>query len=238
MCGRFALFDSPDDLAQAFDLSLDEARRVAASGPRYNVAPSAAVVGVTARPSGTGREVVLLRWGLVPHWAQSAEPAARMINARAETVADKPAFRDPFRERRCLILANGFYEWQKQPGGKQPHFICMPDRRPFAFAGLWDRWRRPPGEPVESCAIVTTVPNRTLEAIHDRMPVILQPEDYDTWLDTSLDDRTPLEGLLRPCPEDRLISYPVSTLVNKPENDVPECVEPLDEPPLDLFDLN
>lgn len=238
MCGRFALFDSPDDLAQAFDLSLDEARRVAASGPRYNVAPSAAVVGVRARPSGTGREVVLLRWGLVPHWAQSAEPAARMINARAETVADKPAFRDPFRERRCLILANGFYEWQKQPGGKQPHFICMPDRRPFAFAGLWDRWRRPPGEPVESCAIVTTVPNRTLEAIHDRMPVILQPEDYDTWLDTSLDDRTPLEGWLRPCPEDRLISYPVSTLVNKPENDVPECVEPLDEPPLDLFDLN
>jgi len=238
MCGRFSLFDSPEDLAQAFDLSVDEARCVAAAGPRYNVAPSDSVVGVRERPSGTGREAVLLRWGLVPHWAGSTELAARMINARAETVAEKPAFRDPFRVRRCLILTNGFYEWQKQPGGRQPHFICMPDRRPFAFAGLWDRWRRPPSEPLESCTIVTTAPNRALEAIHDRMPVILQPEDYDTWLDTSLNDRTLLEGLLRPCPEDRLISYPVSTLVNKPENDLPECVEPLEGPALDLSGLN
>ena len=238
MCGRFSLFDSPEDLAQAFDLSVDEARCVAAAGPRYNVAPSDSVVGVRERPSGTGREAVLLRWGLVPHWAGSTELAARMINARAETVAEKPAFRDPFRVRRCLILTNGFYEWQKQPGGRQPHFICMPDRRPFAFAGLWDRWRRPPSEPLESCTIVTTPPNRALEAIHDRMPVILQPEDYDTWLDTSLNDRTLLEGLLRPCPEDRLISYPVSTLVNKPENDLPECVEPLEGPALDLSGLN
>lgn len=238
MCGRFSLFDSPEDLAQAFDLSLDEARRVAAAGPRYNVAPSDSVVGVRARPSGGGREPVLLRWGLVPHWAESTELAARMINARAETVAEKPAFRDPFRERRCLILTSGFYEWQKRAGGKQPYFICRPDRQPFAFAGLWDRWNRPSSEPVESCTIVTTVPNRILEAIHDRMPVILQPEQYDNWLDTSVSDRTLLEGLLRPCPEAQLLSYPVSTLVNKPGNDLPECVEPLDEGPLDLFGPN
>jgi putative SOS response-associated peptidase YedK len=236
VCGRFSLLDSPEDLAREFDLSLDEARRVASSGPRYNVAPSDPVVGVRSRPTGVGREAVTLRWGLVPHWAKSAEMGARMINARSETVAQKPAFRDPFRQRRCLIPANGFYEWQRRPGGKQPHFICRPGRGILAFAGLWDCWRAPRGNPLESCAILTTKPNRVVEPIHDRMPVILRPEDYGLWLDGAADPEE-LTGLLHPYPPDRLISYEVSTLVNKPENDVPQCLEPMQDPNLDLFDL-
>ena len=237
MCGRFSLLDSPEDLAREFDLSLDEARRVASSGPRYNVAPSDPVVSVRSRPSGAGREAVKLRWGLVPHWAKSAELGARMINARSETVAQKPAFRDPFRQRRCLVPANGFYEWQRRPGGKQPHFICMPDRGLFAFAGLWDRWAAPRGELLESCTILTTKPNSVIEPIHDRMPVILRPEDYHMWLDSTA-ALPELARLLRRCQNDRLISYEVSTLVNRPENDVPECLEPLHDPNLDLFSPN
>ena len=234
MCGRFSLLDSPEDLAREFDLSLDEARRVASSGPRYNVAPSDSVFGVRSRTSGDGREAVILRWGLVPHWAKSAELGARMINARSETVAQKPAFRDPFRQRRCLIPASGFYEWQRRPGGKQPHFICRPDKRVFAFAGLWDRWTAPPAEPLESCTILTTRPNSVVEPIHDRMPVILQPDDYGLWLDPAAESAE-LMGLLHPCAPGLLISYEVSTLVNKPENDVPQCLEPAHDPNLDLF---
>ncbi|UCG85815.1 MAG: SOS response-associated peptidase [Gemmatimonadota bacterium] len=234
MCGRYAMFAPPDEVARVFRLPLDEVHRIFDFGPRYNVAPSDTVAAVRLRSDGAGREPARLRWGLVPHWAHNGDVAARTINARAETVADKPAFRDPFRERRCLVLTNGFYEWQRLPGRKQPHFICLPNQELFAFAGLWDRWQGGGGE-IESCTIVTTDANRTLKPIHDRMPVILDPENYDLWLDVKLGDlREPLR-LLRPYPDDRLMSYPVSTLVNKPANDVPECVRPMQPSHPDLF---
>jgi len=234
MCGRYTMFAPPEEVARIFRLPLDEVHRVFDFGPRYNVAPSDMVAAVRLGRSGE-REPVRLRWGLVPHWAGSSDMAARTINARAETVADKPAFRDPFRERRCLVLTTGFYEWQKLPAGKQPHFICMPNQELFTFAGLWDRWRGRSGT-TESCTIVTTDANRTLKPIHPRMPVILDPEVHDLWLNAEGADRRNLLALLKPYPDDRLISYPVSTLVNKPANDVPQCVEPLDSSHPDLFE--
>ena len=235
MCGRFTMFIPPEDVAQIFQLSLDQVRRIFDFPPRYNVAPTDTVAGVRMRSGGIGREPARLRWGLVPHWARGSEMVARTINARAESVADKPAFRDPFRERRCLVLTSGFYEWRKLSSGRQPYFICMRSREPFAFAGLWDRWIGG-GWDIESCAIVTTSANRTVQPIHDRMPVILQPQDYDLWLNTTAGDRDALLDLLRPCPDDQLTAYPVSTLVNKPANDVPECVEPAESSHPGLFD--
>jgi putative SOS response-associated peptidase YedK len=229
------MFAPPEDVARIFQLSLEEVHRVFDLRPRYNVAPSHMVAAVRVRPDGRLREPAQLRWGLVPHWAARGDMAARTINARAETVADKPAFRDSFRERRCLVLTTGFYEWQKLPGRKQPHFIYMPNQEPFAFAGLWDRWLGKGGS-IESCTIVTTDANRTLKPIHDRMPVILDPEFHERWLAAEVEDLRELMALLKPYPDDRLISHPVSTLVNKPENDVRQCVEPVQDSHPDLFE--
>jgi putative SOS response-associated peptidase YedK len=235
MCGRYAMFAPPDEIARIFRLPKEEVHRIFDFGPRYNVAPSDMVPAVRIAEDRSGREPALLRWGLVPHWASSNEVSARTINARAETLADKPAFRDPFRSRRCLVVTTGFYEWQKLPGRKQPHFICLPNNEPFAFAGLWDRWEGR-GGPTESCTIVTTDANRTLRRIHERMPVVLEPADYDVWLDVELRDRRQLLPLLKPFPDERLTCYPVSTAVNKPENDIPECVEPARSSHPDLFE--
>ena len=150
-----------------------------------------------------------------------------MINARAETVHEKPYFRAAFRQRRCLILADGFYEWKRLERGKQPHFISMQDGRPFALAGLWEHWERPGAPPIDSCTIITTEPNELLAPIHDRMPVILDESVYDEWMDPDLRDVKRLGALLRPFPPTRMMAYPISKLVNSPSNDGPECVEPL-----------
>jgi putative SOS response-associated peptidase YedK len=221
MCGRFTQATEGEIIAQVFDLS-----EVPALAPRYNIAPTQDVAAVRAAEGG-GRELVQLHWGLIPSWAKERAMGARMINARAETLVEKPAFRSAFRARRCLLVADGFYEWQKLGTRKQPHFIGFKDGRPFAFAGLWERWRGEGSEHVESCTIVTTEANELLAPIHDRMPVILDPEDFALWIDPAEKDTERLVGLLRPYQPGPLQAYPVSLLVNNPANDTPACRENL-----------
>jgi putative SOS response-associated peptidase YedK len=219
MCGRYVLTVPGDLLASAF--GLEEVPELA---PRYNIAPSQVVPIVRAGESGR-RELAFARWGLVPHWAKEAAIGNRLINARAEGLADKPSFRDSFKRRRCLIPADGFYEWQKVGSRKQPWLLRMKGGAPFAFAGLWSSWTEPDTrESLETCAIVTTDPNELAAAVHDRMPVILSAPARETWLDAK-SDRERLLPLLVPCTADAMEAYPVSTLVNNPANDDPGCVE-------------
>jgi putative SOS response-associated peptidase YedK len=220
MCGRFTLRTSAADLAKIFEL-LREPNWV----PRYNIAPTQSVLAV--HQTDAGREGELFRWGLIPSWAKNVSAGSRMINARAETIAEKPSFRAAFKRRRCLILADGFFEWEKLPGlNKQPYFIGMRDRRPFAFAGLWEHWQPKKGSELHSCTIITGDANGLVERIHDRMPVILPPSMYDVWLDPAEQEREKLQPLLVPYPADEMWMYPVSTLVNNPRNENPACVEP------------
>ena len=220
MCGRFSLGTPGSVLAAQFDLF-----EAPAWTPRYNIAPTQDVLVVVRRPEAPKRQARLLRWGLIPQWAEGPVVGSRMINARAETVATKPSFRRALRERRCLVLADGFYEWQKQDRRKQPFYIRLRDGRPFAFAGLWERWAPPDGQPIDSCTILTTVANDLIRPLHVRMPVILAPRDYDLWLDSSIQEVERLQPLLHPYPADDMTAYPVSTRVNNPANDAPECIE-------------
>ena len=218
MCGRFTLRTPAHRLAEAFGV-----RELPNLRPRYNIAPSQDVVAI--RRAAEGRELALLRWGLIPFWAKDAAIGNRMINARAETVAEKPAFRAAFRRRRCLIAADGFYEWRKTDGGaKQPYYIRLADDAPFAFAGLWERWAPPDDDAVESCTLITTAANDLLKPIHDRMPVILAPSDHDAWLDA---EAPSAEALLRPYPADDMIAVPIGRLVNDPRSDEAACIAPL-----------
>lgn len=222
MCGRFTLFDTAASLAEAFEVA-----EVPSLSPRYNIAPSQAVAAVRIPPSGGAREVVLLRWGLIPSWAKDPSLGDRMINARAETAAGKPAFRSAIRRRRCLVPASGFYEWKRTNGRKQPYYIRRPDGKPFAFAGLWESWEGPGQAAVESCAILTTSANELLLPIHDRMPVIVSPADYDLWLSLGIRDPAELARLFRPCPPEEMTAFPVGTAVNNPKTDSPQLIEPL-----------
>jgi putative SOS response-associated peptidase YedK len=218
MCGRFTLRTPSQDIAPL--LGLDDLPDLL---PRYNIAPSQDVAAVRVTPENQKREVVWLRWGLIPFWAKEPKTDYSTINARAETVATKPTFRQAFQKRRCLIVTDGFYEWQKTDGRKQPFYIHRKDDLPFAFAGLWERWKGD-ADQIESCTIIVTQPNAVLKPIHDRMPVILSPADFDTWLDPGFADRTTLEALLRPYPPAEFEAYPVTTAVNNPKNDVPQCI--------------
>jgi putative SOS response-associated peptidase YedK len=168
-----------------------------------------------------------MRWGLIPSWAKDQSIGSRMINARAETLSEKPSFRDAFRKRRCLVVADGFYEWQKVAGRKRPMRIVLQTGEPFAFAGLWESWRDPEGTTVRSCTIITTGPNSLIEPIHNRMPVILSRDDEARWLDPEMDDPPSLLQMLAPYPQGAMDAYEISTLVNSPANDVPDCIERL-----------
>ncbi len=223
MCGRYTVSNPGEILPEL--LGHDAAPEMAA---RYNVAPTQDAPVVVAQPNGE-RSARLMRWGLVPYWANGIEIGGRMINARAETAATKPAFRDSFARRRCLVAADGFYEWQRIGGGKQPYLIRLAGGAPMAFAGLWDRWRGPRGRVLESFAIVTTGANELVEAIHDRMPVVLTRNGRATWLDVQspTDD---LIGLLRPTAEP-METVPVSDRVNNPANDSLDCLQPVIVPP-------
>lgn len=223
MCGRYVVAADGEALARAFGL-----RRPLPWRPRYNVAPSQEVPAVRAGPEG--REGVLLRWGLVPPWAEDLRFGYRTINARAETVDRRPAFRAAFRRRRCLLPATGFYEWQRLNRHKQPYLVRLRDRELFAFAGLWERWVGPEGETVESCAIIVTDAPPPLARVHDRMPVILDPEAHEAWLDPEAADLQALKALLRPYPPQRLAWWPVSTRVNNPRQDDPSLLEPVAPP--------
>jgi len=197
--------------------------------PRFNISPTQPVPVIRLDPAGTEteRELVWLRWGLIPAWAKDPALGNRLINARAETAAEKPAYRAAWRRRRCLVAADGFFEWQRTGKQKQPHFIHMRDDRPFAFAGLWETWQAADRSRIESCTLLTTEPNELVRPIHNRMPVILDRNDYRKWLDPALQKSEQLAPLLRPYPGNELMAYPVSTLVNNPANDDPRCIEPL-----------
>jgi putative SOS response-associated peptidase YedK len=222
MCGRYTLTSPAKVIADVFgvDGAIDEVDAT----PRYNIAPGQDVWIVRADRSGEHRELSRVRWGLVPAWSDQPTSSATMINARAETAADKPAFRMPFRRRRCIVPADGFYEWQRQSGRSQPFLIGERDQRPFGMAGLWDVWRGEDGTRVESCTILTTAPNELVQPLHDRMPAILAPDDFERWLDRREEDPARLLALLKPCPNDELVLRPVSTRVNDPGNDDPECL--------------
>ncbi len=201
-------------------------QHAAALEARYNIAPSQAVAAVR-ESCGHGRELVMLQWGLVPHWVKDPSSGNRMINARAETLAQKPSFRVAYARRRCLLPADGFYEWKASNGAKQPYFIRAKNPGPLAFAGLWERWDSQTTV-IESCTIITTSANSLLRPLHERMPVILDEEDYDRWLDVSNNDHRTLQPLLRPYDPEALLVYPVSTQVNSPKNDDSDCIAALE----------
>jgi putative SOS response-associated peptidase YedK len=219
MCGRYTLSTPAGRLAEEFRLD-DAAVEIP---PSYNIAPTQQVSAVLEEDGK--RHLEMLRWGLVPSWADDPEIGARMINARSETAAEKPSFRSAFRRRRCLIAADGFYEWKRENGGKQPYYFRMQEGRPFAFAGLWESWDKGTDGELRTCAILTTRANSVLDGIHDRMPVILPSESYDAWLDPDA-DKEELAGLLIPYPGNDLETYPVSRFVNSPSNNDERCIEP------------
>ncbi len=222
MCGRFSQTASPEVIAQQFELTDPPLFT-----PRYNIAPSQPIAAIRIDPDTTTRKLVMLRWGLIPSWAKDPKIGNQCINAKAETVAEKPSFRSAFKKRRCLVVATGFYEWQIQGRTKQPIWIGLRSHRPFAFAGLWEHWTPAEGEPRETCTIITTEPNDLMAPIHNRMPVILAPASYDQWLDPTFQHIEPLKALLRPYPSEELMAYSVSTLVNNPGHDAPQCLEPV-----------
>lgn len=217
MCGRYARFSEVDRLLRPLGVQWERPDLF----PNYNTAPGQPVLAV--RQKDAHREAVLLRWGLIPAWAKDKTIGYRMINARAEGIADKPAFRQPFRHQRCLIPADGFYEWRQENGRKQPYYIHRTDGRPMVFAGLWSRWQG--SEIIESCAIITGRPNAVVAPIHDRMPIILEPADYTAWLES--DNPLLLQQLLQPLPAERLEAYPVGLAVNRPANGGPGLIAPL-----------
>jgi putative SOS response-associated peptidase YedK len=239
MCGRYTSTSTVDDLAAAYQV--DEVRTEQLP-LRYNVAPSQPVYAVAVRRSGH-RALGSFKWGLVPSWAKDPKIGNRMINARGETAASKPAFSAALARRRCLIPADGFYEWQRRnrpdgrPAGRLPYAIRRVDGVPMAFAGLWEVWRDPDdpeGPLLRTCAIVTTSANDLMAPIHERMPVVLAPEDWSVWLDPA-SELSVIEGLLVPAPADRFEAYPVSSLVNNVNNEGTELLEPLPPPPGSIF---
>jgi putative SOS response-associated peptidase YedK len=222
MCGRYELHTPVEELARRFDAPLtDEA---AALPARYNIAPTLRVPVV--RVADKGRRIEAMTWGLLPSWAK--DPAGvKPINARVETVFEKPMFRNAIKRRRCLVPADGFYEWRADPTGKQPFHIGMVDGSPFAFGGLWEYWAMPDHEPVVSCAILVTEANDLMAKIHDRMPVIVRPEHYASWLDPKLADPRVIAPMLEQFPAEEMRAYPVSTRVNNTRNEGPDLLHPL-----------
>ncbi len=229
MCGRFTLkqpakaiasvlaIASPND--QTFDVE-----KLSELASQYNIAPTQMVATVLHNTESNKREFQMLRWGLIPSWAKDIGMGAKLINARAETVAEKPAFRSAFKRRRCLVVADGFYEWQRIDGKKQPFYFRMQDGQPFSFAGLWEQWQSPEKEQITSCTILTTEANELLQPIHDRMPVVLDTKYYDLWLDPQVQKPEALQQVLHPYPASAMTAYPVSTLVNNPKHNNPDCI--------------
>lgn len=224
MCGRFIQIANPDKIKADLPGLMVDASAAGEFTPRYNIAPTQSILTVLNTPVPS---LAMTHWGLIPSWAKDRAIGGRMINARAETLQEKPSFRVPFRRRRCIILADGFYEWQRTGKGKTPHFIRMKSREPFGLAGLWDTWRDPQtGLDVLSSTIITTSANAAIAPIHDRMPSILDPGSYLTWLNPGEADASLLLECLAPFPSEPVEAYPVSGLVNNPRHDSEECIRP------------
>jgi putative SOS response-associated peptidase YedK len=217
MCGRFTLRTPLSVLISEFDVAASADQQQLLFEPRYNIPPTEEVVAI--RLADCNRWLSMMRWGLLPPWTKDPKRAPLLCNARAETVADKPAFRSAFKSRRCLVPASGFFEWKREGKLKQPYYFRRPDERPIAFAGLWEQWNG-----IESVAIITTEANELMSRIHDRMPVILSRNDYSQWLNPA---STELTKLLSPCPADELVCYPVNPVVNNARNEGPECIDPV-----------
>ena len=228
MCGRFSLYSDPQKIAKQFSLiNFQEPSFI----PSYNIAPSQSIYVICNVPSHNNKNegtIKLMQWGLIPFWTKEEDLAAGIINARLETVDKKPAFRQAIKQHRCLIIADGFYEWKAKIGYKQPYYICTKDNSLFGFAGIWSHWQGTTGT-IDSCAILTIPANKTLASIHDRMPAIVKPEHYAKWLDVSYHDMEKLKSLLAPYPEDNLTLYPVSRSVNNFRHNSADCIEPTKE---------
>jgi putative SOS response-associated peptidase YedK len=219
MCGRFTLHTPESRIREAFNLDDTEPLGLK---PRYNIAPSQQVPIV--RNSDSDLEMVMARWGLIPHWSKEAKTKYSTINARIESVAEKPAYRTPFKHRRCLIPADGFYEWKVVDGRKVPHHICMRDGDVFALAGLWDHWEGEE-ESLESCSIIVMPANDVMKSLHERMPAIIAPAHYDLWMDSRVTDKAVIMGYLNSALSGRLVTYPISPWVNSPKHDDERCIE-------------
>jgi putative SOS response-associated peptidase YedK len=220
MCGRFVLTVNPEMIQTAFDLTSVPA----SMSPRYNIAPTQPVALIT---NESPHELTFYKWGLIPSWSKDTSIASKMINARSESAAEKPAFRAAFKRRRCIIPTDGFYEWHQQGKEKVPMFIHFKDQELFGFAGLWEVWNSPDGSEVRTCTILTTEANDFMQTIHNRMPVILHKEDYPLWLSSEEEPPPVLQALMKPYSGDDLTAYPVSKMVNRPGNDVPELIQPV-----------
>lgn len=219
MCGRYSLTTKKEKLKAEFDL---QDAHLASISPRYNIAPSQAVPVLVSEPGQ--RKIEICQWGLVPSWAKDPKIGNKMINARKETLAEKPSYRGPFKNRRCLILADGFYEWKQAGRTKIPYFIKLKSGVPFGFAGLWSHWVGKEGSETISCCIITGEPNDLMKPIHNRMPIIIPKSKRDLWLDHSRYEPNKLLAILEPYPSSEMEAYPVSTVVNNPANDRPECI--------------
>ena len=228
MCGRYTL-SQPGDILNELGVPPEEQHELTAN---YNIAPTQDVAIVRADASGQ-RHLATVRWGLIPFWAKDEKIGNQMINARGESVAEKPAFKNALKRRRCLLLADGFYEWKKQGAAKQPFHIHLLGHAPFVMAGLWERWTKGP-EPIESCTVITTSANSKVAELHDRMPVILGGEARDLWLDDKIDDTEVLTSVLQPYPAEYMAFTPVSRMVNNPRNNSPDCLREI--APLSLFE--
>jgi putative SOS response-associated peptidase YedK len=224
MCGRYRLSRRKQLIEEHFDTSPWEDDW----SPRYNIAPTQAVPVIRQHPKEPVRQISTMRWGLIPNWARDASIATGTINAKSETAATKPAFRDPLKLRRCLIPADGFYEWAKTANGKQPYCFEVKNGELFAFAGLWDGWKDSTGNWIRTCSILTTTPNAVTSTVHDRMPVILDPASYDIWLDPGMQNVAAISELLKPYHAHQMRCYPVSTRINHVANDDEECSRPME----------
>jgi putative SOS response-associated peptidase YedK len=224
MCGRYKLSRRKQIVEEYFDSVSGEEDWA----PRYNIAPTQPVAVIRQNPKEPVRELSLMRWGLIPSWAKDPSAAASMINARSETASTKPAFRDALKSRRCLIPADGFYEWKRDGKHKQPFCFEVGKGELFAFAGLWERWKNPSGDWVKTCSILTTTPIAVTAPVHDRMPVILEPDSYDLWLDPGMRNVAAASELLKPCDVRLMRCFPVSTRINHMANDDAECSAPVE----------
>ncbi len=222
MCGRFTLTVDAESIQQVFPWARMPPVQIP---PRYNIAPSQPIMAI---PNDGQNKIDFFLWGLIPSWSRESKIGQRMINARGETLAEKPSFKNAYKRRRCLILADGFYEWVKQPGQKTkiPHYIQLASRQVFAMAGLWEVWEAPDGSSVKSATIITIPPNPLIAKLHNRMPVILPRSAHETWLSPGVKVSAQLDPLLKPYPAEKMIHFPVSTIVNSPANDTPACIQP------------